>query len=128
MTDEELDKLLVDTLGKILADTKECADYVKDIHTEEYKEIQEDYEYVIDDVTDLLKNVKGLDDLADMDDDRIGDVFTYLEAYADNFVVSHEPENYKKDMAEYEKIESLLNLFYDEDDEEYDSEVGDEEE
>lgn len=131
MTDEELDQLLVDTLKKILADTRECADYVKDIHTEEYKEIQEDYKYVIDDVTDLLKNVKGLDDLADMDDDRIGDVFTYLESYADNFVVSHEAENYKKDLAEYEKIESLLNLFYDEDDEDYeddDSEEDDEEE
>ena len=40
MTDQELDELLIETLKKILADTKECADYVKDIHTEEYKEIQ----------------------------------------------------------------------------------------
>lgn len=58
MTDEELDQFLVETLQNILADTKECADYVKDIHTEEYKEIQEDYEYVIEDVTDLLKKSK----------------------------------------------------------------------
>lgn len=126
MTDEELDQFLVETLKNILADTKECADYVKDIHTEEYKEIQEDYEYVIEDVTDLLKKVKGLDDLADMDDDRIGEVFNYLESYADNFVVSHDPKKYKQDMADYEKIECLLNLFYDEDDEEYDDEESDE--
>lgn len=126
MTDKELDQILVETLKNILADTKECADYVKDIHTEEYKEIQEDYEYVIDDVTDLLKKVKGLDDLADMDDDRIGEVFNYLESYADNFVVSHDPKKYKQDMADYEKIECLLNLFYDEDDEEYDDEESDE--
>ncbi len=117
MTDQELDELLIETLKKILADTKECADYVKDIHTEEYKEIQEEYDYIINDVTDLLKNVKTIEDLAEMDDDRIGDVFTYLETYADNFIISHEPEHYKKDMEEYEKIESLLNLFYDEDDE-----------
>ena len=117
MTDQELDNFLVETLKNILADTKECADYVKNFHTPEYKEIQEDYAYVIEDISDLLKTVKGLDDLADCDDDRIGDVFAYLESYADNFVISQEPGQKEKDLAEFEKIESLLNLFYDEDDE-----------
>lgn len=118
MTDQELNTFLIETLKKILSDAQECSEYVKNKNSEEYQEIKEDYDYTIKDIKDLLQNVKTIDDLADIGDDRLGDVFFYLESFTDNFEISQEPGQKEKDLAEYEKLEELLNLFYDEDEEE----------
>ena len=54
MTYEELDEFFIETLKKILAETKDCKEYVKDLHTPEYDEINKDY----DDSIERLKRVK----------------------------------------------------------------------
>lgn len=116
MTDEELDIYFIDILNRVLADLKDCADYVKDLHTPEYDEINEDFDYSITQLTELLKEIHTIDDLAQQDDDLITDVFEYIQSYADNFIISNVPEQKEKDLAEYAKLEELLNLFLDTDD------------
>lgn len=123
MTDEELDIYFIDILNRVIAELKDCADYVKELHTPEYDEINEDFDYSITQLTALLKEVHTIDDLAQQDDDLITDVFEYIQCYADNFIISNEPEQKEKDLAEYEKLEELLNLFLDTDDyDEYEEE------
>lgn len=116
MTDKEMDDFLVSTLQKILQEMKECADYVKDLTTPEYEEIKEYYEDVIADLSKILKTVKSVEDLAEMDEDEIGYVFEYLEDYATNFIISNVSEQKVKDQEEYNKLDELLYLFYDDDD------------
>lgn len=118
MTEQELDDFFIETLNKILIETKDCADYVKNETSDEYKEIQEEYSYAIEDLTNLLKNIKTIDDLAEQDEDEITAVFEYLASYLDNYIISQEPEQRQKDLEECAKLDELLNLFYDEEDEE----------
>jgi len=116
-----MDEFFIETLKNILSEYKECADYIKDLNTPEYEEIKEDYSFVIDDITNLLKNVKTLDDLAEMDEDEIGYVYEYLDEYATNFVISNEIQQKLKDQKEYKQLDELLNLFLD-DDEDFEDE------
>lgn len=118
MNDEELDKFFIETLKNILEDVKDCYLSVKSENSEEYLEIKEDYEYIISDLENLLKNVKSIDDLALMDEEEIGNVYEYIEAYTDNFVIRSEKELRKKDLEEHQKLEELLDLFLDDDDDE----------
>lgn len=123
MTDEELDIYFIDILNRVIAELKDCADYVRELHTPEYDEINEDFDYSITQLTALLKEVHTIDDLAQQNDDLITDVFEYIQCYADNFIISNEPVQKEKDLAEYEKLEELLNLFLDTDDyDEYEEE------
>lgn len=117
MTDQELDELLVSTLKLVLEDTKECADYVKDLHTPEYEEIKEDYAYQIEDLEDILAQVKSLDDLAEFDEDTITAVYDYIACYTDYFIISNDPTQKEKDLIHHAKLQELLDLFLD--DEEY---------
>lgn len=118
MNDEELDKFFIETLKNILEDVKDCYLSVKSENSEEYLEIKEDYEYIISDLENLLKNVKSIDDLALLDEEEIGNVYEYIEAYTDNFVIRSEKELRKKDLEEHQKLEELLDLFLDDDDDE----------
>ena len=127
MTDEEQDTYLIEILNNILKDTQECLDYVKDLKTAEYKEIQADYKHEIKILTKVLKNCKGLDDMAECDEDVLGEIFQYLESYADNFIIDHSPARLKADTEEYEKIEAILNLFYDDDEDDEDGDFEDSE-
>lgn len=117
MNDEELDNFFIETLKNILEDVKDCYSSVESENSEEYLEIKEDYEYIISDLENLLKNVKSIDDLALMDEEEIGNVYEYIEAYADNFVIRSEEDSRKKDLEEHQKLEELLDLFLDDDDE-----------
>lgn len=118
MNDEELDKFFIETLKNILKDVKDCYSSVKSENSEEYLEIKEDYEYIISDLENLLKNVKSIDNLALLDEEEIGNVYEYIEAYSDNFVIRSEKELRKKDLEEHQKLEELLDLFLDDDDDE----------
>lgn len=122
---DELDTFFIDTLKKILEITKDDADYVKDFHSEEYKEIQEDYEYTINQLTELLKTVKTIDDLAMQDEETITDVYDYIATYADNFVISCDPAQKQKDLEQYDKLEEILDLFLDSDDDDFEDEDED---
>lgn len=115
MTDEELDTLFIETLKAILEDTKECADYSKNIHTPEYEEINEDYQFTINQISQLLDECSSIDDLAQMDEETIDDVYEYIATYADNFVISAEEPERTENLAQYSKLEELLGLFLDDD-------------
>lgn len=117
MTEEEMDDFFIETLKKILLDMKDSFESVKNENSEEYQEIKEDYEYVIEDLSNILKSVKTLDDLALLDEEEIGNVYEYIEAYTDNFVIRSEEDSRKKDLEEFKKLEELLDLFLDDDDE-----------
>lgn len=108
-----MDDFFIETLKKILLDMKDSFESVKNENSEGYQEIKEDYEYVIEDLSNILKSVKTLDDLALLDEEEIGNVYEYIEAYTDNFVIRSEEDSRKKDLEEHQKLEELLNLFLD---------------
>ena len=121
MTYEELDEFYIQTLKKILADTKECKDYVKDLHTPEYDDINQDYDESISLLNKLISTTQSIDDLAELGEDQITLVYDLIASYADNFIISADPKQRKKDMKEYDKLEELMSLFLDADDD-YDDE------
>ena len=118
MTEEELDEYFIETLKKILADVKDCKDYIKNLHTPEYDEIRADYDEQISLLTSLLAGIKGIDDLAQMDEETITAVYDFIADYADNFLIAPDGEQQEKDWAEYDKLEELLDLFMDTEEEE----------
>ena len=69
MTDEELDSLLIEILNEYLAETKEDAEYIKNQKSKDYKEVKEDYHFVIEHLSNLLPAIHSLDDLAEMDEE-----------------------------------------------------------
>ncbi|MCR5253014.1 MAG: hypothetical protein K6C98_04775 [Treponema sp.] len=119
MTDEELDIFFIETLKKALADMKECRDYVKNLGTPEYKEICQDYADDIDLLSSILKTVQTIDDLAEMDEESITAVYDFIATYADNFLIHQDSPQKEADLAEYEKLEELLNLFMDTEDDDF---------
>lgn len=121
MTYEELDEFYIQTLKNILADTKECKDYVKNLHTPEYDDINQDYDESISLLDKLISTTKSIDDLAELGEDTITLVYDLIASYADNFLISADPKQRKKDMKEYDKLEELMSLFLDTDDD-YDDE------
>ena len=121
MTYEELDEFYIQTLKNILAETKEYKDYVKDLHTPEYDDINQDYDESIELLNKLISTTKSIDDLAECGEEEITLVYDLIASYADNLLISAEPEQKKKDMKEYYKLEELMSLFLDTDDE-YDDE------
>ena len=113
MTEEELDEYFICTLKKILVEVKECKDYVKDLHTPEYDEINADYDEQLELLSSIIQEVSSVDDLAQMDEETITAVYDFLADYADNFLIAPDGEQQEKDWAEYDKLEELLDLFMD---------------
>ena len=123
MTEKQLDIFFIESLQKILMDAKDCADYVKKESSKEYDEIKAGYKEQIETLERLLKTVHSIEDFADEDEETIDCVYGYIENYTDNFVISADEAQKKKDLAILDKLEELLNLFIDvDDDEDYDSE------
>ena len=119
MTDEELDLFLIETLKNILENVKEYKDYVKDLNTAEYKEIKAYYDDEIGLLSRLIKEIKGIEDLAEYDEETITAVYDLIADFADNFIISADGLQREKDLAEYDKLEELMALFLDADDEEW---------
>ena len=119
MTDEELDLFLIETLKNILENVKEYKDYVKDLNTAEYKEIKDYYDDEIGLLSRLIKEIKGIEDLAEYDEETITAVYDLIADFADNFIISADGLQREKDLAEYDKLEELMALFLDSDDEEW---------
>ena len=126
MTYEELDEFFIETLKKILAETKDCKEYVKDLHTPEYDDINQDYDENISLLNKLISTTKTIDDLAELGEDEITLVYDLIASYADNFLISPDPKQRKIDMKEYDKLEELMSLFLDTDDD-YDEELDSDE-
>lgn len=116
MTDEELDSLLIEILNEYLAETKQDAEYIKNQKSKDYKEVKEDYHFVIEHLTNLLPNIHSLDDLAEMDEEDISLVYDYIAEYAGNFIIREDPRYKEADLKKYSGIEEILNMFMDDDD------------
>ncbi len=120
MTQLQMDKFLIESLKNILEIAKDDYDYIKDEKSPEYIEIKEDFEEVIAGLESLLPVIKSVDDLACQDEDTITFVYELLDEYAGNFIISSEPNQQKKDLETYNKLEELLYLFLDSDEDELD--------
>ena len=81
-----------------------------------FAEVKEENDFIINDVQEILKSVDSVESLAEQSEEVISNAFEYLEEYADSFIISADEEQRKKDEAEYEEIQNLLMLFYDEED------------
>lgn len=112
MTKEPSDKDMFTTLNKVLKNLKDYYISVKDYKEEEWKDIAEDFQEAASTLEDILKETNSIDELSQYDEDTIGFVFECLEEYADAFEIDHtSEENLKRTEAEYEMIQSLLDLF-----------------
>ncbi|MCR4627212.1 MAG: hypothetical protein K5640_06150 [Treponema sp.] len=117
------DKFFIDCLKEFLQIKKDELNYLEK-NSSAYSntskdsifgELKEDLESVISSLTEILSSIKTIDDLSLSDGETINSVFEYLEEFADNFVISNDEIQRKKDYDKYHQIEELLFLFYDED-------------
>lgn len=124
MTDDELDQYFVDTIKAVLNLFKESADYERKYNDEAAQDNIEYYQQMISSLEEVCKNAGTIDDLGDFSEDVITDIFDAITAYAEAFTISADPQQRKTDLQEYEKLEELLYVFCDsdEDDEEDDEE------
>lgn len=116
MTDDELDQYFVDTIKAVLNLFKEGADYERKYNDEAAQDNIEYYYKMISSLEDVCKNVRTIDDLGDFSEDIITDIFDAITAYAEAFIISADPQQREKDLQEYEKLEELLYVFCDSDD------------
>lgn len=122
MTEKEMDSFFIETLKKALTNMKDCLEYIKDEPGEIYDEIRDGYECEIQELSEIVGSINSIGDLAEKDEETIGAVFDYLEGYYDNFVISSDEKQQASDLKEYEKLSTLMDMFYDEEDDEYDDE------
>lgn len=116
MTDKELDRFIISTFKNILADTEENASDINSKNYKDYHEVQEDLDFSINELKELLQKIHSLDDIADCDDEQITRIYEYIEDYYSNYIISTEPKQRKIDLVQCEKLEELLALFIDQDD------------
>ena len=120
MAEKEMDEILVKCLENYLPETKDFAQYLNSrndkVFLQIFAEVKEENDFIINDVQEILKSVDSVESLAEQSEEVISNAFEYLEEYADSFIISADKEQRKKDEAEYEEIQNLLMLFYDEDD------------
>ena len=95
MTDKELDRFLISTFKNILADTEDNASYIKSKTYKDYQEVQEDIDFSIKELKELLQKIHSIDDLAECDDDQITRIYEYIEDYYSNYIIPTEPKQRK---------------------------------
>ena len=120
MCEKEMDEILVKCLENYLQEKKDFAQYLNSrddkVFLQIFAEVKEENDFIINDVQEILKSVDSVESLAEQSEEVISNAFEYLEEYADSFIISADKEQRKKDEAEYEEIQNLLMLFYDEED------------
>ena len=120
MAEKEMDEILVKCLENYLQEKKDFAQYLNSrndkVFLQIFAEVKEENDFIINDVQEILKSVDSVESLAEQSEEVISNAFEYLEEYADSFIISADKEQRKKDEVEYEEIQNLLMLFYDEED------------
>lgn len=120
MAEKEMDEILVKCLENYLQEKKDFAQYLNSrndkVFLQIFAEVKEENDFIINDVQEILKSVDSVESLAEQSEEVISNAFEYLEEYADSFIISADKEQRKKDEAEYEEIQNLLMLFYDDED------------
>lgn len=117
MTHSEFDQFFIETLQNIIADTKEYDAYIRTQTSRDYKDIRKDYAFTIKDLQRFLKKIHTIKDLEKLSVNQITRLYEYLQDYYDNFIISNEPEQKEKDLAYAAKLDKIMNLFVDADDE-----------
>ena len=116
MTDKELDRFIISTFKNILTATEEKASYSNSKTYKDYQEVQEDINFSIKELKELLQKIHSIDDLAECDDDQITRIYEYIEDYYSNYIIPTEPKQRKIALAQCEKLEELMCLFIDQED------------
>ena len=120
MAEKEMDEILVKCLENYLQEKKDFAQYLNSrndkVFLQIFAEVKEENDFIINGVQEILKSVDSVESLAEQSEEVISNAFEYLEEYADSFIISADKEQRKKDEAEYEEIQNLLMLFYDDED------------
>ena len=116
MTDKELDRFLISTFKNILEDTEDNASYINSKPYKDYQEVQEDIDFSIKELKELLQKIHNIDDLVECDDDQITRIYEYIENYYSNYIIPTEPKQRKIALAQCEKLEELMCLFIDQED------------
>ena len=116
MTDKELDRFIISTFKNILTATEENASYINSKTYKDYQEVQEDINFSIKELKELLQKIHSIDDLAECDGDQITRIYEYIEDYYSNYIIPTEPKQRKIALAQCEKLEELMCLFIDQED------------
>lgn len=118
MTDEEIDKYFIHIMQESLALFKDSAEYEKKYDDKEAQTNLRYYNQIIFSLEEICKKVKSIDDLEELGEDAVNFAFEAIAGYAEAFIISNKKEQRQNDLKEYEKLEILLNLFcdFDEDD------------
>ena len=116
MTDKELDRFIISTFKNILTATEENASYINSKTYKDYQEVQEDINFSIKELKELLQKIHSIDDLAECDDDQITRIYEYIEDYYSNYIIPTEPKQRKIALEQCEKLEELMCLFIDQED------------
>lgn len=114
---EVTDRYFTDTLKKALVQLKDEWDYIKDSEDEDWMEISDECRQDIQDLESIISHIKTIDDLAETDEETISFVYECLSCYIDSFIIDHTTEETKKQTEEeYSRLQSILDLFLDDDD------------
>lgn len=126
MNQKEFDQLFFKILKEANALFADYIEYEKKINDKEAKSSIEYYEHLIASNNLVCSKISLTDELVQFDEDVITDIFESIAAYADAFVVrATEPER-TQDLEKYKRVNELLNLFCDVDEEYEDNELEDE--
>lgn len=112
-TKKKLDSFLCESLEKISENIKASYNYLAFPKDDEELEIKNDCKEAYTVLDEIRKDVRSIDDLAELSEEDIDFVYECLSLYESEFVISHlDAETRKQNEADYRKLQKLLNLFY----------------
>lgn len=125
MTEKEQDEYLMTVLRRYVEVLKETNSAEKQNNFPDSKTAVSENEEMISDLEEIAAKINSIEELAELGPDAIDTVFEAVSAYAGDFVVSADEKQRKKDLEECAKLEEIIWLFCDEDDEAEEDEESD---
>lgn len=87
-----------------------------------------EYDEAIERLNRLMREIKGVTDLYELDEEDFLFILDRLEMYSESFIVDgRQEEKLRKDLEDYEELSAFLEQFYDDEDD-YDEDDYEEEE
>ena len=118
MTEKEQDEFLIQVLARFIESLKESTEAEKQKNYPNAQTSIADNEQTISALTEIAAKINSIEELAELGGDAIDIVFEAVSAYAGDFVISADPDQRKRDFEECSKLEEIIWLFYDEEDDE----------
>lgn len=118
MTEKEQDEFLIQVLARFIESLKESTEAEKQKNYPNAQTSIADNEQTISALTEVAAKINSIEELAELGGDAIDIVFEAVSAYAGDFVISADPDQRKRDFEECSKLEEIIWLFYDEEDDE----------